>query len=54
MGLIDFDKFWFYNEDNVTKYGGQVEWSIKNYNFDEVSDNKDIPTTFPFPVLLST
>jgi hypothetical protein len=41
--MVDFDKFWFYNEEGVTKYGGQVEWSIKTYNHDEVSDNKDIP-----------
>jgi hypothetical protein len=41
--MVDFDKFWFYTEENVTKYGGQVEWSIKRHNFDEVSDNEDIP-----------
>jgi hypothetical protein len=41
--MVDFDKFWFYEKENVTKYGGQVEWSIKRYNFDEVSDNEDIP-----------
>ncbi len=41
--MVDFDKFWFYKENNVTKFGGQVEWSIKRYDFDEVSDNTDIP-----------
>jgi hypothetical protein len=41
--MVDFDKFWFYKEDDITKYGGQVEWSIKKYNFDEISDNEDIP-----------
>jgi hypothetical protein len=41
--MVDFDKFWFYKEDDITKYGGQVEWSIKKYNFDEISDNTDIP-----------
>lgn len=31
---IDFNNFWFFeNED--TKYGGLMEWSIKNYNIDE-------------------
>lgn len=41
--LIDLDKFWFYNKENVTKFGGQVEWCIQTYNFDEVSDKEDIP-----------
>jgi hypothetical protein len=41
--MVDFDKFWFYEEEGVTKYGGQVEWSIKKYDFDEVSVNEDIP-----------
>jgi len=41
--MIDFDKFWFYKEEGVTKYGGQVEWSIKKYNEEEVSDNENIP-----------
>jgi hypothetical protein len=39
--MIDFDNFWFYKEEGVTKFGGQVEWSIKNYNHDEVS-NKEL------------
>ena len=41
--MIDFNNFWFYKEDGITKYGGLVEWSIKNYNFDEMSDNENIP-----------
>ena len=41
--MIDFDKFWFYKKDGITKFGGQVEWSIQNYNFDEISDDDDIP-----------
>jgi hypothetical protein len=41
--MVDFDNFWFYKEEGITKYGGQVEWSIKKYNFDEISDNEDIP-----------
>lgn len=41
--LIDLDKFWFYDKENVTKFGGQVEWCIQNYNFDEVSDDEEIP-----------
>lgn len=23
---------WFYNEDNLTKYGGQIEWAIRNFD----------------------
>jgi hypothetical protein len=41
--MIDFNNFWFYKEDSVTKYGGLIEWTIKNYNFDEISDNENIP-----------
>jgi hypothetical protein len=41
--MIDFDKFWFYKEEGVTKYGGQVEWSIKKYDESEISDDDNIP-----------
>ena len=41
--MIDFDKFWFYKKDGITKFGGQVEWSIQTYNFDEISDDAEIP-----------
>ena len=41
--MIDFDKFWFYKKDGITKFGGQVEWSIQNYDFNEISDDDDIP-----------
>jgi len=41
--MVDFSKFWFYKEEGVTKYGGQVEWSIKKYDDSEVSDNENIP-----------
>jgi hypothetical protein len=41
--LIDFDKFWFYVENGITKYGGLVEWAIKSYKFDETSDNENVP-----------
>jgi len=41
--MIDFDKFWFYKEDGLTKYGGQVEWSIKRYNHNEISEDENIP-----------
>lgn len=41
--LIDFDKFWFYEKENLTKFGGQVEWAIQNYDINEVSDDKDFP-----------
>lgn len=41
--LIDFDKFWFYEKEGITKFGGQVEWCIQNYDINEVSDDKDFP-----------
>ena len=41
--LIDFDKFWFYEKEGITKFGGQVEWSIQNYDINEVSDDADFP-----------
>jgi hypothetical protein len=41
--LIDFGKFWFYEKENITKFGGQVEWCIKNYDINEVSDDEDFP-----------
>jgi hypothetical protein len=41
--LIDFGKFWFYEKENITKFGGQVEWCIKNYDINEVSDDENFP-----------
>jgi hypothetical protein len=41
--MIDLDKFWFFKDDGVTKYGGLVEWTIKKYNYEEISDNENIP-----------
>jgi hypothetical protein len=41
--LIDLDKFWFYHKENVTKFGGQVEWCIQNYDINEISDDEKIP-----------
>jgi hypothetical protein len=32
-----------YEKENITKFGGQVEWCIKNYDINEVSDNEDFP-----------
>jgi hypothetical protein len=30
---IDFNKyFWFFEEENLHKYGGIIEWSIRNFN----------------------
>ena len=43
--MVDFNKFWFYKEEGVTKYGGQVEWSIKKYDDSEISDNENIPNS---------
>ena len=41
--LIDLSKFWFYEKENVTKFGGQVVWCIQNFDINEISDDKDIP-----------
>lgn len=41
--LIDLDKFWFYKKENTTKFGGQVEWCIQNYDYSEISDREDVP-----------
>ena len=41
--LIDLDKFWFYDKENITKFGGQVEWCIQNYDIDEVTDREEVP-----------
>jgi len=41
--MIDLNKFWFYEENNITKYGGQIEWVIKVFNIEEESDDKKIP-----------
>ena len=41
--LIDLNKFWFYEKENITKFGGQVEWCIQNYDINEISDDENIP-----------
>lgn len=41
--MIDFNNFWFYKEEGVTKFGGQVEWSIKNYNHEEIGKSEQQP-----------
>ena len=41
--LIDLSKFWFYKKENITTFGGQVEWCIQNYDINEISDDEDIP-----------
>lgn len=30
--MIDWDSFWFYEEENIHKFGGVIEWGIKNFN----------------------
>ena len=36
---IDFDKyFWFFEEKNLHKYGGIIEWSIRNFDENQKSD----------------
>lgn len=37
--MIDWDGFWFYEEDNLHKYGGVIEWAIRNFNIDD--SNRD-------------
>ena len=40
--LIDWNSFWFYEEDGVHKYGGVTEWAIKNFDinhFDGINEN---------------
>lgn len=41
--LIDFDKFWFYEKEGLTKFGGQVEWAVQNYDINEISDDESFP-----------
>ena len=37
---INFKKyFWFFEENLVSSYGGIIEWSIRNFNFDLEKDN---------------
>ena len=35
---IDFDKWWFFEEENLHKYGGIIEWSVRNFDENQVSD----------------
>ena len=35
--MVDLNHFWFYEEEGVTKYGGIVEWTIKNYEHENVT-----------------
>lgn len=40
--IIDWDSFWFYNEEGVHKYGGVSEWAIKTFDInhsDGINDN---------------
>lgn len=38
--MVDWDGFWFYEEDGIHKYGGVIEWAIRNYNIND--PNRDI------------
>lgn len=41
---VDFDKyFWFFEEENLHKYGGIIEWSIRNFNQDLNGGKYDLP-----------
>ena len=35
---IDFDKWWFFEEEGVHEYGGIIEWSIRNFDENQESD----------------
>jgi hypothetical protein len=36
--MIDWDSFWFYEEENLHKFGGVTEWGIRNFDIN-YSDN---------------
>jgi len=40
--MIDWDKFWFYEEEGLHRYGGVIEWAIRNFNIDD----KNIPNGY--------
>jgi hypothetical protein len=33
--MLDESNHWYYEEEGLTKYGGQIEWAIRNFNRDE-------------------
>jgi hypothetical protein len=33
--MIDWDTFWFYEEEGIHKYGGVIEWAIKNFDIND-------------------
>lgn len=35
LGMLDESNHWYYEEEGLTKYGGQIEWAIRNFNRDE-------------------
>ena len=35
--MVDLNHFWFYQEEGITKYGGIVEWTIKNYEHEDIT-----------------
>ena len=30
--MIDWDSFWFYEEESIHKFGGVTEWAIRNFD----------------------
>lgn len=41
---IDFDKyFWFFEENFVHSYGGIIEWSIRNFDYELSDGNYNLP-----------
>lgn len=35
FNMVDWDGFWFYEEDGIHKYGGVIEWAIRNYDIND-------------------
>lgn len=36
LNMIDNSNHWYYNEDGITKYGGQIEWAIRTFDRTEL------------------
>jgi hypothetical protein len=33
--MIDWDSFWFYEEESIHKFGGVTEWAIRNFDIND-------------------
>jgi hypothetical protein len=34
--MVDWSNHWFYEEDNITKHGGIIEWAIRHWNVENI------------------